>query len=60
MFNKDKIHEKTDNIFNNAEGMTEQTKKSGKDWLDYVMEHPLQSLLFGSVIGLAIRGLFKR
>ena len=58
MFNKSK--ENIDNMSNNAEDMKNEAKRSGQDWLDYVIEHPLQSLLFGAVIGLAVKGLCKK
>ncbi|MBA2649725.1 MAG: hypothetical protein H0U75_09080 [Legionella sp.] len=36
-----------------------EAKKSGEDWLKYVEQHPLQSMVFGAVILYAIKGLFK-
>lgn len=45
-----------------AEAVKDQSKNikaSGKDWVKYVISHPLQSLLFGATIGLAFRGLLK-
>lgn len=52
--------DKAKDVIDNAGSVSEKAQKSGKDWLDYVMEHPLQSLFFGATIGLAIRGLFKK
>lgn len=54
------MKEKVDDKVNTASDMSKEAKRSGEDWLDYVMEHPVQSLIFGAVIGLAVRGLFKR
>lgn len=59
MFKSD-IKEKASNALNKAQDMSEEAKKSGKDWLQYVMDHPLQSLLFGAAIGLAIKGMIKK
>lgn len=36
-----------------------EVKKSAKDWYDYVEKHPLQSMLFGTVVYFAVKGLFK-
>jgi hypothetical protein len=33
--------------------------ESGKDWLEYVKEHPTQSMFFGLTIYFALKGLFK-
>ena len=41
------------------DGMQE-IKKSGDDWLAYVQNHPLQSMVFGVVIFYALKGLMKR
>jgi hypothetical protein len=47
----------------NAGDMVEQgkkeIKKSGKDWLDYVQDHPVQSMFFGLVIYFAAKGFIK-
>ena len=40
------------------QGMHEM-KKSGEDWMNYVEKHPLQSMIFGTVIFFAIKGIFK-
>lgn len=53
---KQNLNDKLDS----AQDMSQNAKRSGQDWLDYVMEHPVQSLMFGAVIGLAVRGFFKR
>ena len=34
-------------------------KESGEDWVKYIKTHPVQSIAFGAVILLAIKGLFK-
>jgi hypothetical protein len=39
-------------------GKTE-VQKSAKDWYGYIEKHPIQSMLFGSVIYFAIKGLLK-
>jgi hypothetical protein len=36
-----------------------EIKKSAKDWYGYIEKHPIQSMLFGSVIYFAIKGLIK-
>jgi hypothetical protein len=33
--------------------------ESGKDWLEYVKEHPAQSVLFGLIGFYALKGLLK-
>jgi len=38
---------------------TEQAQKSAKDWYGYIEKHPLQSMLFGTVIYFAAKGLLK-
>ena len=37
----------------------EELKKSGKDWMEYVQEHPIQSMFFGVVAFFALKGLMK-
>jgi len=37
----------------------EQMSQSGKDWLDYVETHPMQTLIFGVIGFFALKGLFK-
>ncbi|WP_419420801.1 hypothetical protein ACNVED_05765 [Legionella sp. D16C41] len=39
---------------------TQELKKSGHDWLDYVQDHPLQSMFFGMVAYLALKGMMHR
>ena len=34
-----------------------EVKKSGKDWLAYVEQHPLQTMLFGIIGYFAIKGM---
>lgn len=58
MFNKAK--ENLESMPDNAEDIKNQAKQSGQDWLDYVIDHPLQCLLFGAVIGLAAKGLGRK
>ena len=36
-----------------------QIKQSGKDWWDYVKEHPIQSMLFGVSLLYSIKGFLK-
>ena len=36
-----------------------EVRQSAKDWYEYIQEHPLQSMLFGSVIYFAIKGFIK-
>lgn len=60
MFSKDKMKEQANEVLDQAGDISKEAKKSGQDWLNYIMEHPAQSLLFGTIIGLAIRGLFKK
>lgn len=53
----------TTQLKNQAADMAQQglseARKSGEDWLNYVEKHPLQSMLFGTVIFFALKGLFK-
>lgn len=56
----DKIKENYHSVTDNAQDMKNQAKQSSQDWLDYVIDHPLQCLLFGAVIGLAVKGLCKK
>lgn len=39
---------------------TQQVKESGQDWLAYVEEHPMQTMLFGIIGYFALKGFFKR
>ncbi len=57
---KHRVKEQANNALDKAQGMAEDAKQSSEDWLDYIMDHPLQSLIFGAVIGLAIRGFLKK
>ena len=57
---KNNLKENINDTVDSAKDMTNVAKKSGKDWLDYVMEHPVQSLMFGAIIGLAVKGFLKR
>ena len=54
-----KLNEKMDDAEEALKEKGEVIKESGQDWLQYVLSHPLQSILFGAVIGLAIKGLLK-
>ncbi|STX29218.1 Uncharacterised protein [Legionella beliardensis] len=47
----------SDNMNEMAEQGKKELKKSGKDWLDYVQSHPLQSMVFGVVIYFALKGM---
>jgi len=53
---KNKISENTEEM---AKKAGEQAIESGKDWLCYVQEHPLQSVLFALVGYFALKGLLK-
>jgi hypothetical protein len=37
----------------------DEVQKSAKDWYGYIEKHPLQSMLFGTVIYFALKGLLK-
>ena len=37
----------------------QQVKESGQDWLAYVEEHPMQTMLFGVIGYFALKGFFK-
>ena len=37
----------------------QQVKESGRDWLTYVEEHPMQTILFGVVGYFALKGFLK-
>lgn len=36
-----------------------EVEKSARDWYGYIERHPIQSMLFGTVIYFAIKGLVK-
>ncbi len=36
-----------------------ELKKSGKDWMEYVQDHPIQSMFFGVVAFFALKGFIK-
>ncbi|HEV2613229.1 MAG TPA: hypothetical protein VGV92_00800 [Gammaproteobacteria bacterium] len=38
---------------------TTEVQKSAKDWYGYIEKHPLQSMLFGTVVYFAVKGLLK-
>ena len=38
---------------------TNEVRQSAKDWYGYIEKHPIQSMLFGSVIYFAIKGFIK-
>lgn len=59
-----------DNTKDNIDSMAQQTQQavkdaqnqlqqSGKDWWDYVKEHPIQSMLFGVSLLYSIKGFVK-
>lgn len=51
---------KENSSLENSEAIAKEVKNSGKDWVCYVQNHPVQSLFFGAAIGLALKGLFKK
>lgn len=61
------ITEKTQGIMgevaDNAKKLVKHPQKemerSSKDWVDYVMKHPMQSVFFGITIYYAIKGFLK-
>lgn len=46
-----------ENATDTAKKGAQQVKKSTKDWLSYVEKHPAQSLIFGGIALLAVKGL---
>ncbi len=38
---------------------TKAAKKSADEWVSYIQEHPMQSIVFGAVIYLAVKGLLS-
>ena len=59
-----------DNTKDNIDSMAQQTQQavkdaqnqlqqSGKDWWDYVKEHPIHSMLFGVSLLYSIKGFVK-
>lgn len=61
---KDKAKETMQDITNSTKKVLEQSseevKKSGKDWVDYLQNHPMQSILFAIVGYFALRGAVKK
>ena len=58
MFNKE-----VDEVQNQAKEKIQQGKNAveegGKDWMEYVGSHPIQSLFFGIIGYFAFRGFVK-
>jgi hypothetical protein len=44
---------------NGYEKSKKEAVKSGRDWLEYVEKHPLQTMLFGIIGYFALRGIFE-
>lgn len=55
------VKKTADDVAENAkktvEKSAQQVKKSTNDWLGYIEKHPAQSLVFGGIALLALKGL---
>jgi len=60
---KEKTNNISDSVGQKANEISKKAKESveegSEDWLQYIKEHPFQSMLYGAVIFLAFRGLLK-
>lgn len=55
----DKTKEVASDVLEGADTVSKEAKKYGKEGLSYIKDHPVKSLLFGTMIGLVIKRLFK-
>jgi hypothetical protein len=57
------IENKGSELLGDAKRMMDKSaatiKESSNDWLDYVKDHPLQTMFYGIVTFFAIKGFFK-
>ncbi len=53
------IDQVKDEVSKNVQKGKKEVQKSAQDWYGYIDKHPLQSMLFGSVIYFAIKGFLK-
>lgn len=53
------IDQVKDEVARNVKKGKNEVQKSAKDWYGYIEKHPLQSMLFGTVVYFAVKGLFK-
>ncbi len=53
------IDQVKDEVSKNVQKGKKEVQQSAKDWYGYIEKHPLQSMLFGSVVYFAIKGFLK-
>lgn len=58
-----KAHEAINTIKNEARKVAEnpkkEIKKSSEDWINYIKDHPLQSIFYGIIGYFALKGMSK-
>ncbi len=53
------IDQMKDDVTKNVQKGKQEVQRSAKDWYGYIEKHPLQSMLFGTVIYFAIKGFLR-
>jgi hypothetical protein len=48
-----------DEVKKTAENTKEEIKKSSVDWVNYIKEHPIQSIFFGISVFYAFKGMIQ-
>ena len=57
---KNKLADAKQTVQSEVEKGMEESKESAQDWIDYVSEHPVQSVIFGIIGYYALKGFLNR
>lgn len=52
-------HDKYDDAQPIMEKGKDEMKQSGRDWVNYIQEHPIQSIAFGITMLFALKGMLQ-
>jgi hypothetical protein len=57
---EDALESATEDACEAAEDVSTKMLKNGKDWVNYIQNHPLQAVFFGLIGYFALKGILKR
>ncbi len=57
---KNKVENMGDNLKKMADDTADEMKESGKDWVNYIQTHPIQSVAFGIIGYYALKGMVNK
>ena len=57
---KNKVENMGENLKKMADDTADEMRESGKDWVNYIQTHPMQSVVFGIIGYYALKGVLNK